>query len=458
MSAKLYKEKYRPQFHFSAKNGWFNDAIGLVFYKGEYHVSFLNIPNGSESEDGLFLGVKRWGQAISPDLVHWTELDPAICPGPAEAIKSGSAVVDWANTSGLQTGGDKVIVAFYTLASPAEDGSGAIECTQCMAYSNDRGRTWLKYAGNPVIPNIKGGNRDPRVFWYEPNKKWIMAFYIPEGDIFTFFESRDLKFWMHLQDYHFPGHGECPDLFPMKVDGDESNVKWILVVGNGDYMIGNFNGHQFSAESGPYVGDYGGNYYATQTFSDMLDGRRIQMAWMRHGQYPDMPFDQQMNFPTELDLKLLPVGLRLCRMPVKEIENVHREIHKFDGLLIQPGENLLSGIQGDLFDIQAEIEVGDVTEFGFRANGEMISYSVSSKLLACTGKSVKLEPVNGCIKLRILVDRTSIEVYGNDGEVVMTSCYLPTDDGLGISAYSFGKPTKARSLCVHELESSWLTS
>jgi len=458
VSKDLYRERLRPQFHFTAKTGWKGDPIGLVYYKGEYHLCYIFIPRGSRGDEhNLYWGKQMWGHAVSPDLVHWTELDPAILPKDDEFLNSGSALVDWNNTAGLQTGDEKTIIAIYSLAGPAADGSKVTQCTQCLSFSNDHGRTWTKYEGNPVLPNVDGMNRDPKVFWYKPDQKWVMIFYIEKGDTYTLYESADLKHWMHMSDYHFPGHGECPDLFPLQVDGDPNIVKWVLVAGNGDYMIGMFDGKKFTPDSGPYIGDYGANYYATQTYSDTPDGRRIQFAWMRKGEFPDMPFNQQMNFPTELKLKTLPVGVRLCRTPVKEIENVHAKSHKFRNALLIPGDNLLSGIHGGLFDVRTVIEVGEASEFGFVVNGQTISYSVKDKTLTCLRKSAKLAPVDGQIKLQILVDRTSIEIYGNDGEVVMTSFYLPTDDKVGISSYSVGAITRVKSLQVYELKSAWGT-
>ena len=179
-SETLYREKLRPQFHFSPRRGWNNDPNGLVYYKGEYHLFFQHNPYGWD------WGNMHWGHAVSPDLIHWKELPVALYPDEHGTMFSGSAVVDWNNTAGFQTGAEKVLVCIFTAAgSPF---------TQGIAYSNDRGRTWTKYANNPVLPHIIGDNRDPKVIWYAPEEKWVMALFLDKSD-FALFSSKDLKKW-----------------------------------------------------------------------------------------------------------------------------------------------------------------------------------------------------------------------------------------------------------------------
>ena len=436
---KLYAEKYRPQFHFTAAENWTNDPNGLVFYKGTYHLFFQHNPTG------ISWGNMTWGHAVSHDLIHWKQLEDAIHPDALGTIFSGSAVVDWRNTSGFSKGAEKPIIAFYTAAGDP--------VTQCIAYSNDGGRTLTKYEGNPVLPNIRGGNRDPKVIWYEPEKKWIMSLFTEE-DTYTLLESKDTKHWTKLQDIVFTGHSECPDFFSLKVEASDE-IKWILCASNSDYFIGSFDGKQFKIESGPFQGDYGSNYYATQTYSDEPKGRRIQLAWMAGGQYPGMPFNQQMNFPTELKLNRYEDGLRISRMPIKEIERLYEDSWSIRNKVVKPGNDIQSYISGDLLDIKAEIDLRDADEVGICTRNETIRFTTKDDMLSCLGKSAKISPINNRIKLRILVDRTSIEVYANDGRVVMTSCFLPKAGGEDVSIYSTGGSSKIISMNVHRLKSIW---
>ncbi|MCY3020721.1 MAG: glycoside hydrolase family 32 protein [Planctomycetota bacterium] len=440
--AELYNETYRPQFHFTARKNWLNDPNGLVFYKGEYHLFFQHNPTGID------WGNMTWGHAVSPDLIHWEQLRNAIEPDKLGTIFSGSAVVDWNNTTGFQKGDEKTIVAIYTAAGNP--------FTQCIAYSNDCGRTFAKYDKNPVLPHIVGGNRDPKVVWYAPGKVWVMALF-KDKDIFAFFSSPDLKTWTQLQDMAVPGCGECPDFFEMPVDGDKNNRKWVWTAANGHYLIGTFDGKTFTKESGPHVADHGKNYYAVQTYSDIPeeDGRRIQIAWMNGGKYPRMPFNQQMSFPCEMKLRTLPEGLRICRTPVKEIEALRAKEHKWNDATLKPGDNPLADISGDLFDVRAEFELGDATEFGFRARGQAVTYSVKDKKLSCLGRSAELAPIANRIKLQILLDRTTIEAFGNDGKVSMTSCFVPKVKDKSMEAFAVGGSVKIVSLSVYELKSAW---
>ncbi len=441
MTDTLYAEKHRPQFHFTARANWLNDPNGLVYYKGRYHLFFQHNPSG------INWGNMTWGHAVSPDLVHWTQVEHAILPDRLGTIFSGSAVVDRENSSGFGTGSEKPLVAFYTAAGGTSEESNGQPFTQCIAFSTDAGDTWTKYAGNPVIRHIGGSNRDPKVIRYED--KWLMVLYI-DGDMFALFESEDTKSWTKIQDFRFPDHSECPDFFPMRLLGV---TKWVLTAANGDYYIGAFDGRRFTPESGPHRADYGANHYAVQTYSDAPDGRRIQIAWMNGGKYPEMPFNQQMSFPTELKLKSFPEGLRICRLPVREIEGLREKEYVFKDKVLEPGKNLLAGISGHLFDISAQIELKDASGIEIKTLGETIGYSAGK--LTCLGKTADLPPVNGRIKLRILVDRTSIEVYGNDGKVCMTSCFLPTVDQAELSMEVQDGSARVVSMKVFKLKSTW---
>jgi fructan beta-fructosidase len=446
----LYREKHRPQFHFTPLRGWTNDPNGLVYYKGEYHLFFQHNPFGTK------WGNMTWGHAVSPDLVHWTELGDAIHPDRLGTIFSGSAVVDHHNTTGFRTGEEKPIVCIFTSAGGTSAWSNQQPFAQSLAYSNDRGRSWTTYAGNPVLKHIVGGNRDPKVVWHEPIKRWIMALYLDKHD-YGLFGSPNLKDWTQLQTITMPDCGECPDFFPMPVDGDAKNVKWVFTAANGRYLVGDFDGKKYVPSGRALDANWGGWYYAVQSFSDIpaSDGRRIQVAWMAGGNYPGMPFNQQMNFPCEMTLRSLPEGLRICRNPVREIESLRTKTHSWGETVVKPGENPLAPVKAELLDIESEIEPGLAAEFGFEIRGERLIYSTKNRTLAFLDKSAKVEPIDGRVRLRILIDRTTIEVYANDGRVPMSFCWLPKPGDRRPGLFAVGGSAKIVSLRVHELKSAW---
>lgn len=455
----LYDEIHRPQFHFTAKKGWLNDPNGLMFCEGEYHLFLQHNPEGTE------WGNMTWAHAVSGDMVHWTQLDHAIYPDNLGTIFSGSGVVDHNNTAGWQSGDEKVMVCIYTSAGTHVQPQ--VDFTQSVAYSNDRGRTWTKYAGNPVLGHVIGSNRDPKVIWHGPTGKWVMALYLDEEE-YAIFTSPDLKNWTRTCTLTIGGCSECPDLFELPVDpplpggsdaasDDETNTKWVFWGGNGNYLLGSFDGETFTPESGPHQSNWGGNCYAAQTWSDIPseDGRRLQIAWMSGGKYPDMPFNQQMSFPVELTLRTTPDGPRLGKMPVREIAGIRAKTHSWADTAITPGENLLSEVSGELFDIRAEIEIGDASEVGFTLRGQKVQYDVAAATVTCLDKTAPLAPVEGRITLRILLDRTSIEVFGNNGTISMPTCFLPDATDRGIAIYAAGGEARVVSMDVHELKSAW---
>ncbi|MBV9121983.1 MAG: glycoside hydrolase family 32 protein [Planctomycetes bacterium] len=441
-----YEEPLRPQFHFTAPEGWLNDPNGLVYFKGEYHLFY-------QRNSGLHpINEKSWGHALSTDLVHWRNLPVALSPlprpdGRLAGAWSGSGFVDWNNTAGFQTGSEKPLVLAWTAA-----GLG-----QCLAYSNDRGRTFTPYAGNPVIPpgsseKANDPDRDPFVFWHAPTKKWVLVLSVSHQGAFCY-SSPDLKHWT----YHstFPGLWECPNLFELPVDGQPGQTKWIIHDASGKYFIGHFDGRSFTQESGPFLLDHGRNYYAAQVWSDLppADGRKINIGWMSGGKFPGMPFNQQMGVPSVLTLKTLPEGLRVTKLPVREIEMLRTAGRDWKDQALRPETNLLADIRGDTFDLVAELEPGAAQEIGFKIRGEAVRYEKDT--LSCLGKSVPLKPMAGRIKLRILVDRTSLEIYGNDGAVSMTSAFLPPADNQDLELFARGGEARVVSLHVYKMRSAW---
>lgn len=443
-----YAEKHRPQFHFTAQKHWINDPNGLVYYNGVYHMCFQHQPPG---RPGAY---KDWGHAVSTDLIHWKQLSSALVPHRVwGGCWSGSAVVDVNNTTGFQSGDDKPIVAILTNGGTPGQGP---PCTQCIAFSTDAGRTFSYYRQNPVLGNVVGSNRDPKVVWHEPTKKWIMALYL-DGNDYALFASPDLKAWQKLCVVNLPGVSECPDLFPLAVAGEPSTVKWIFWGASGNYLIGSFDGRTFKSESDLLRADFGANFYAAQTWSDIpaADGRRIQIAWMAGGNYPGMPFTQQLSFPTEVTLRTTPEGLRMHRVPVREIDKLHQHASQWSDAIIKPGDNLFSSLKGELFDIRADIEPGSAQSVAIQVRGEPVRYDVASGTLSCLGRSAPLKLQNGHVRLQILADRTSLEVFGNDGAAVLSSCFLPSDENKSLVLESLGAEAKVVSATVYPLDSIW---
>jgi len=443
----VYSERYRPQFHYTTKKGWINDPCGLVYFDGEYHIFNDHNPFGLGIPGRLKHPTKppsRWSHAVTRDFVHWEELPIAILPDKLGAIFSGSGVVDRDNTAGF---GKNAIVLCYT--------SAGIPFSQSLSYSLDRGRTWIRYAKNPVVPNQKvdSTERDPRVFWHAPTKRWVMGLHLRKGHA-RFFTSPNLKNWTHTSDFKHPSIHECPDLFKLPIVGDEKNSKWILYGAGFQYFIGSFDGREFKPEIGPIRGDYGGNFYAAQTWTNSPDSRRVQIAWMSRSRFPGMPFNQQQSFPCVLTLRKTPKGLRLFRWPVKEIEGIHTKSIELKNHTLKPGDNPLSGISGDLFDIEMEVALGKATEFGLRLHETAVTYAGGK--INSIGRAAAVEPKDGVVALRILVDRASVETFVNNGEVSLTTSFLPKNVNTSLELYAKGAPVTIRRLRATKLKSSWV--
>jgi len=443
----IYRERLRPQFHFTSRRGWNNDANGMVYYEGQYHLFYQHNPYGWS------WGNMTWGHAVSTDMINWRELGDAFHPDRLGTIFSGSAVVDVNNTAGFQTGNEKVLVCIYTSAGGTNPMSEDQPFTQSIAYSNDRGKTWKVYEHNPVVGHINGGNRDPKVIWHEPTSQWVMALYLDDNTM-GFLTSKDLKSW-ELQSKIKCFH-ECPELFALPVDGNRNNKKWILYGGSGEYLIGAFDGTQFVSEAGPIPFQHGNCFYASQTFSNIPvdDGRRIQMAWGRV-EMPGMPFNQMMLFPVTLTLRTTEEGPRMFAEPVREIEKLHKRKWQWKSEILKPSENLLSEVSGELFHIRAELKVGDVGQAGFVILDIPVVYDVQKQQLSCQNKTTPLKPVDGKIQLELLVDRTSIEIFGNDGRIYMPIGVILADNSKSLEIFTKGGNTEVKSLEVCELNSVW---
>lgn len=456
---KYYDEDYRPQYHFSPEKNWMNDPNGLVYYDGEYHLFYQYNPKGIE------WGYMHWGHAVSTDLLHWQHLPIAIYPDENSTDKerctsfSGSAIVDENNLLGKQSGEIKTLIAFYT----------SQHCGQRIAFSTDKGRTWVKYEENPVIPyNETDDARDPKVVWHEESQKWVMALYRKSGEAdnsrgVSFYTSDNLVDWEWQS--HIHGFYECPDLIKLEVENRPGESIWVLFDADGTYLLGNFDGRQFTPSSGKMKSDWGSNYYATQSWSNIPreDGRTIQIAWMRNGKYPEMPFNGQMTFPSELSVIETPAGYKLVRQPVREIENILRNTFSIENKKVIPGinDNKLKRVSGDCLRIVGEFDLKTSDNFGLmlrnnsKIPGTEILYNVKRGTLSVLGSTIPLLPENNKIKLDILLDRSSIEVYANDGKAVATNNFTPDPKAKDLILFTNGGELGIDRLDVFEVESVW---
>jgi fructan beta-fructosidase len=430
---RLYQEKHRPQFHFTSRRGWLNDPNGLVYFKGEYHLFYQHNPYGWN------WGNMHWGHAVSKDLVHWEELPIALSPRQfGDWAFSGSAVVDRANTSGFQKGDDPPLVAAFTSTGRGE----------CIVFSNDRGRTWSEFDGNPVV---KHAGRDPHLLWHQASKQWVMAVYDEHErkQWIAFHTSPDLKKWTFQS--RIEGFYECPDLFELPVEGKDER-KWVLYAADGKYVLGTFDGKKFTTESGKHQ-LWHGNFYAAQTFSDAPDGRRIQIGWASGITFPGSAFNQQMAIPCRLTLRKTPEGVRMFAEPVKELETLRGNKKAWSGELLRPGKQTVGS--GDRFDIRGEFRFADAESFGFNLRGVPVTYDVKKQQITCRGVTVPLKPIDGAIQLRLLLDRGSVELFGNDGAVAISVGFITDEANHDLEIFSREGGTLMRSLEVFELKSAW---
>lgn len=439
----LYKESNRPQIHFSSRRGWNNDPNGMVFYDGEYHLFYQHNPFEREWQNMC------WGHAVSSDLIHWEELPDAMVPDTLGLIFSGTAVIDYDNTSGFGKDGIPPMIAIYTADSPDNE-------RQCIAYSLGKGRTFTKYAGNPVIDSKEKWNckdlRDPNVFWYEPGKSWVMVLYERDGN--SIYTSANLKEWEYQS--HTTGFFECPQFFELAVDGNIKNKKWVMYGASGTYMIGSFDGKTFTPEAGKYY--YGnGALYAAQTFNNIpaSDGRRIQIGWGRIV-HPGMPFKSMMLLPTELTLRTTKEGIRMFSAPVKEVSLLQGKESSWEGLDGNKASEVLQEFNNAVsLRIKTSIKLSYSTDAGLNLFGQTIfkydmNYNQINGLFYSPEDRTSTE-----ISADIIIDKTSIEVFVDNGAfsyAIERKAVPGNKDGFKL----FGNNIEVKSLKVYPMKSIWV--
>jgi len=479
-----YSEKYRPQFHFSPPAHWMNDPNGMVYYKGEYHLFYQYYP------DSTVWGPMHWGHAISKDLVHWQHLPIALYPDSLGYIFSGSVVVDKNNTTGFKKGTESPLVAIYTYHNMAGEKSGRSDFqTQGIAYSLDKGRTWKKYANNPVIknPGLKDF-RDPKVMWHEASKHWILT--MAAGNEIRFYRSTDLKNWelsgtFGKEEGSHGGVWECPDLFEIKT-GSGAETKWILLVSIGSgapnggsgtqYFVGNFDGKTFANHNSKQTMlwlDYGTDNYAGVTWSNAPDNRRLFLGWMSNWQYaqtvPTKTWRSAMTLPRELSLRKSSQGYLLRTTPAKEIETLR---------VSGSNTNFISGKEFNfsLAELQLQYDLGksgsddfgiellnnknESLRIGFNKQKNAFyidrttflnkSFSKEFSALHIAPRSVDTKKLT----MHLFIDHSSVELLADDGTVVMTDIFFPSEnfnkvrtfEKNGTSVLQNGKLTELRSI------------
>lgn len=464
-AAARYDEPFRPQLHFSPPANWMNDPNGLVYLDGEYHLFYQYYP------DSTVWGPMHWGHAVSQDAVHWTNLPVALEPDSLGYIFSGSAVYDSENRSGLGSPASPPLVAVFTYHDPTGERNGRDDFqNQGLAYSTDRGRTWTKYAGNPVLPNTTGIRdfRDPKVYWDEPSAQYVMALAV--RDRVSFYGSRNLIDWEHLSDFgaeagSHAGVWECPDLFRLPVAG-EGTEKYVLLLsinpgapngGSGtQYFVGDFDGTNFrldedfarevTDERGVWL-DQGRDNYAGVTWSGEPGHPedRLFIGWMSNWQYaqvvPTDPWRSAMTVARRLQLHDTPSGLRLYARPVAALAGLRgdpRPLTAGENDIAAPCEAVLSlqlgGADTTAVGFELANAVGERYRFTYRP-GEGRFYSDRSAAGTAErydgfGKGVakgERIAVEDTLQLRIILDRSSVEIFADDGATVFTELLYPTE-------------------------------
>jgi fructan beta-fructosidase len=475
-------EQHRPRFHFTPKSHWMNDPNGMVFHNNKYHLFYQHYP------EGMVWGPMHWGHAVSKDLVHWEHKPIALYPDSLGLIFSGSAVVDAHNTTGFGDGKSDPLVAIFTYHNMPKEKAGDVDYqTQGIAYSLDDGETWKKYDNNPVLknPGIRD-YRDPKVFWHEASKQWIMILAVQ--DHVELYGSANLKQWKKLSEFgkNYGGHGgvwECPDLFEVPLEGGQS--RWVMLVSinpggpNGgsatQYFVGTFDGTQFTCQTPPaYTAwiDYGPDNYAGVTWSNAPDQRRIFLGWMSNWVYaqqvPTDPWRSAMTIPRELSLSVVDNHIVLRSTPAKELIAWRGTPQTFNHLQVKDSLALseltipiaTSIIKGSVdntsFDMVLSNGLHQTLRIGYDAaeNQFFIDRSNAGKIKFSDNffKKSFAPRLSGdkSINFTIVVDVSSVEVFFDDGLTVMTSIFFPDEDMTSFKIVNNGSQT----LNVQQLEVS----
>lgn len=469
---RAYDERYRPQYHFSPPRNWMNDPHGLVWHEGEYHLFYQH--NAKDTR----WGPMSWGNTVSADMLHWRHLPIAISPDAIGGIWTGCVVSDSANTSGLLPGGGLVAIYSY------EDQSVG------LAYSADRGRNWTSYQANPIIPSPGGNFRDPQVLWHEGCQRWLMA--ISRERAVQFFDSLDLRRWTPTGEFSVPASDdapwEMPDIFPL---GEGDARRWVMLVSMSGapagglgirYFIGDFDGRAFRSELPDEMEcwlDYGPDNYAGATWKYEPSGRRLYIGWLNNWRYaeatPTQGWRGALTVPRELRLVETGTGPRLRQEPLVELACLRGEARHWEAQPIEEVTNLLDRIRSSHCEMQLELVPQTAAAVCIRVHmgatgGIDICYNAQEgKLLVdrthsgrtdfhedfAAVASAPLDLRGEPLRLRVFIDRSSVEVFANEGRVVLSSRVFPGDDWDGMALFTCGGAAWLQSLTIWPLQSIW---
>lgn len=482
------QQNYRNAYHFSPQKNWMNDPNGMVYFKGEYHLFYQHHPFGTT------WGPMHWGHAVSKDLVSWEELPIALAPDERGTIFSGSAVVDWNNSSGFFDQEQLGLVAIFTHHYDAPGVQQIIQY-QSLAYSKDEGRTWTKYDGNPVLRHDSYVDfRDPKVFWHEPSSQWVMI--VACGQTVCLYRSSNLKEWVFASEFgegigSHDGVWECPDLFPLTTE--DNGIRWVMLVSIGDdpayvegsrtqYFIGDFDGTVFipderSKDDVRWL-DYGRDNYAGVSWSGIsaADGRRLFIGWMSNWKYANLtPTDGwrgAMTLVRELKLETLEGEVMVTQQPIREIEGYRNEVLSLHDIAVDETAVRLAAVRLENCEILVRFDpasslglkvrtgLGQETLVGWDASlAEVyVDRSRSGQVdfhKDFPGKHAAPLKTSGCmLELRIFVDRSSVELFADRGQAVITDLIYPDPASTGITVFADDDRKVIESLYVYEVSSS----
>ena len=495
---------YRPQYHFSAPQGWINDPNGLIYANGEYHLFYQHNPFAN------VWGHMSWGHAVSKDLLHWEDLPVAIPEFTnadsisKTAIFSGSAILDKGNKSGLCPNGTAdCMVAIYT--GNVTKGETQTAQYQNMAYSADKGRTWTQYAKNPIVDIGSKEFRDPSVFWYEPQQKWVMATVKAKEHRVALYDSKDLKTWQLISNFGPVGDTskvwECPSLLTVPIENEPNKRKWVLFISSGhpqegyvgmQYFVGDFDGTKFTLDNenpkplSPMVGlkyagsvvDWGKDYYAAIPFNNLPDTQKnpLMIGWINNWAYankvPTHPFRGAMSLPRQITLRRTDAGLELVQQPIADVTTLRGTKTEQQNLKLTNESRTLEKSLANVYELEVDIKPGMAQTVGIRlakngdeetsiryTNGKLELDRTKSGQVNFSDKfssveTAPLQPQNGIIKLRIFVDKSIVTIFANNGERVITDFIFPNLSAGAIELFSEGGTAEFPTIRVWPMKST----
>ena len=413
-----FHDSLRPYFHFSPKRGWMNDPNGLIMLDGIYHMFYQYNP-ASRGWDNM-----HWGHAVSRDLIHWKEEGIALFPDSFGSVFSGGAVIDKNNLLGKQKDGNQTALLFYTAA-----GSHAtipVPFTQCMAYSVDGLRSFHKFEGNPILPNIIEKNRDPAVVWCEELNRYLLTIWLNENN-YGIYASDDLISWKHLQTVEISGESECPNLFPLQCGADDR--KWILIGANEIYLVGEFRNGKFvpvQREKHMFTGQSDG--YAAQMYTDLPDGRIVRIAWGKWRNFCAKTFCSQMSIPCDVRLKKCGTEYFLSYAPAAELDTILLKTDIYENICTTSDKPLHIPMHRCAAGIKLSGSSDGNAVYKIISFGIEILADLSKNEITVGGYTQPLFRSGKKLDVEMIIDRTSIEVFCDDGKIAFMVCNSATAD------------------------------